>query len=135
MTGAVVPSAMSGFVRDWQMSPGRVAGDFLYLTGMSGMAPDGSLERQVEGQIRTAFAQIGDVLSTAGLDFRAVVDVTSFHVGIAAQLPLFKRVWAEHFEEPYPAWTAVEVAGLATPGVVVELKAVAWAGNGSGDRR
>ncbi|MEM6906503.1 MAG: Rid family hydrolase [Pseudomonadota bacterium] len=37
-------------------------------------------------------------------------------------------MWAEHFAAPYPAWTAVEVAGLASPGVVVEIKAVAFAG-------
>ncbi|MEM7529038.1 MAG: RidA family protein [Pseudomonadota bacterium] len=131
MSGAaVVPAAMSGFVDDWRMSPGRRAGGFLFLTGMSGMAPDGTLSPEPEAQIRAAFAQVGAVLAEAGLSFDAVVDVTSFHVGLGGQLEVFKSVWSEHFAAPYPAWTALEVAGLASAGVVVELKAIAYAGAG-----
>ncbi|MEM6942704.1 MAG: Rid family hydrolase [Pseudomonadota bacterium] len=131
MSGAaVVPAAMGGFVDDWRMSPGRRAGGFLFLTGMSGMAPDGTLSPEPEAQIRAAFAQVGAVLAEAGLGFDAVVDVTSFHVGLSGQLEVFKSVWAEHFAAPYPAWTALEVAGLASAGVVVELKAIAYAGAG-----
>ncbi|WP_282595323.1 hypothetical protein [Mesorhizobium mediterraneum] len=32
---------------------------------------------------------------------------------------------AQHVREPYPAWSAVEVAGFASEGIVVELKVVA----------
>ena len=75
--------------------------------------------------MRIAFDTVSEVLATGGLDWSHVVDMTSFHVGLADHLALFKSVRAAYVHRPYPAWTAIEVAGFATPGVIVELKVVA----------
>ena len=122
---AVVPAEMNAYVHDWQMSPGLEAGGFLFLTGVTGVARDGTVPRAAADQIREAFSQATLILSRAGLDWGAVVDVTSFHVGLQDQSAAFRAVWAEHVRPPYPAWTAVEVVGLMTPGAVVELKLIA----------
>lgn len=42
-------------------------------------------------------------------------------------MPAFINALARFVGEPYPAWTAVEVAGLALPDAVVEIKVVALA--------
>lgn len=122
---AVIPDALRSFSDDWQMSPGIAANGFLFLTGMTGVAPDGTLSADPEVQIRTAFAQVGLVLAEAGAGFCDVVEMTSYHIGLRDHLPLFRRIRAEHVAEAWPAWTAIEVAGFATEDVVIELRVIA----------
>lgn len=122
---AIIPPEMRGYYDDWRMSPGLASGGFLFLTGMTGVAPDGALSDDPDAQIRTAFANIARVLEEAGLDLGAVVEMTSYHVGLQSHLELFKTIRAELVREPYPAWTAIEVVGLATPGAIVEIRAIA----------
>ena len=72
-----------------------------------------------------AFDKVVEVLAEAGLGWSDVVDMTSFHVGLAAHLDKFKTIRARYVTRPYPAWTAIECAGFAIPGVLVELKVTA----------
>jgi enamine deaminase RidA (YjgF/YER057c/UK114 family) len=65
------------------------------------------------------------VLEEAGLNFSAIVEMTSYHVGLRDHVASFKRVRDEFVEEPYPAWTAIEVAGFVREGAIVELRAIA----------
>ena len=125
MTRAIVPPAMQALYDDWRMAPGLACNGFLFLTGLNGVWPDGRLSADPEQQIRDAFAQVGQVLAEAGLHFGHVVEMTSYHVGLRDHLDLFKAVRAEHVREPYPAWTALEVAGFASEGVIVELRVIA----------
>ena len=125
MPTAIVPPSLSRSVEDWRMSPGLEHGGFVFLTGVTGASPDGALPDGAEAQIRAAFAKVGAVLEEAGLGFGHVVEMTSYHVGLRGHLPLFRRVRDEHVAEPYPAWTAIEVAGFVHPGAIVELRAIA----------
>ncbi|GAB5468596.1 MAG: RidA family protein [Rhodospirillales bacterium] len=122
---AIVPKEMQGYRDDWQMSPGVACQGFVFLTGMTGKGLDGSLSADPETQIRQAFARVQSVLAEAGLDFGHVVEMTSYHVGLKQHLEVFKRVRAEVVREPYPAWTAIEVAGFVSDGVIVELRVIA----------
>lgn len=122
---AVVPEELESYYSDWQMSPGLACGDFLFLTGFTGADADGSLSPDPERQMRNAFRKIGLVLADAGLDYGALVEMTTYHVGLRDHLELFKSVRADHVKEPYPAWTAIEVAGFVRDGAVIEIKAVA----------
>jgi enamine deaminase RidA (YjgF/YER057c/UK114 family) len=36
------------------------------------------------------------------------------------------RIKPSYIVEPFPAWTILEVAGLARKELVIEIKAVAW---------
>ncbi|POF29009.1 RidA family protein [Roseibium marinum] len=122
---AVVPEELKPCYTDWRMSPGLACGDFVFLTGFTGEEPNGDLPEDPETQIRNAFRKVGLVLAKAGLSYGALVDMTSYHVGLRTHLETFKTIRAEFVEEPYPAWTAIEVNGFVREGAIVEIKAVA----------
>ena len=122
---AIVPKELQLYYDDWKMSPGHLSGDHVFLTGYTGANADGSLSSDPETQMRNAFEKIGYVLREAGMDFGALVEMTTYHVGLKDHLELFKSVRAEYVQEPYPAWTAIEVAGFARDGAVIEIRAIA----------
>lgn len=125
---AIVPQGMEGYVSNWQMSPGLMAGEFLFLTGMTGAGPEGTVNPDPEVQINLAFDRVNTVLQEAGLSFRNVVEMTSYHVGISSHIDVFRAIRSRHIAEPFPAWTAIEVAGFVTPGTICELRIVARRG-------
>lgn len=108
-----------------KLSPGVVSNGHVFVTGMTGSLADGTMPEDAEAQFRRAFDKIGAVLAEAGLTCADIIEMTSYHVGIADHFDLFSAVRAEYVAEPYPAWTAVEVAGLRRAGALVEVKVVA----------
>jgi len=122
---AIVPEELGSYYEDWKMSPGLACGDFLFLTGFTGADADGTLSSDPERQMHNAFRKIGLVLEEAGLDYGALVEMTSYHVGLRDHLSLFKSVRADYVREPYPAWTAIEVAGYVREGAIIEIRAIA----------
>ncbi|WP_245819056.1 RidA family protein [Marivita hallyeonensis] len=107
------------------MSPAIRSGDLLFVTGMTGSLPDGTMPNEPEQQFTKAFDKIAEVLRAAGLDFGHVVDMTSYHVGIRTHFDCFASVRNRYVVEPYPAWTAVGVAELRRSGALVEVKVTA----------
>ena len=107
------------------MAPGSEAGGFVFLTGFNGCGLDGVTSPDPAEQINTAFDQVFSVLADGGMEARHIVEVTSYHVGLKDHLETFKAIWAARLCDPYPAWTAVEVAGFATDNVIVKLRVVA----------
>ena len=97
----------------------------MFLTGVTGSAPDGTMPSKPDVQIRAAFEKIKEVLRHGGLSCAALVEMTSYHIGIDQHFDLFSRIRAEYVKEPYPAWTALEVAGLRRAGAIVEIRAIA----------
>ena len=122
---ALVPSGFENLETGWHMSPAIVSGDHVFLTGFNGCPLDGPPPADPQAQMRIAFDTVAEVLGARGLDWGHVVDMTSYHVGLADHLDLFKSVRATYVRRPYPAWTAIEVAGFAMQDVIVELKVVA----------
>ena len=57
-TRKIVPTELQSYYDDWHMSPGLVCGDFLFLTGMTGVRSDGSISNDDEEQIRDGFKKI-----------------------------------------------------------------------------
>ncbi len=121
----IIPEALSSYYSDWKMSPGLRSGSHIFFTGFTGADPDGRLPEDPEAQMRNAFAKVGYVLHEAGLDFGALVEMTTYHVGLRDHLELFKSVRAEFVREPYPAWTAIEVSGFVAEGAIIEIRVVA----------
>lgn len=107
------------------VSPGVVSGNHVFLTGVTGSQTDGSMPEGVEDQVRSAFDKIGSVLAEAGLSHNAIVEMTTYHVGIHEHFELFNEIRCEYVSDPFPAWTAVEVASLRRPGAMVEIRVVA----------
>ncbi|MGH6805710.1 MAG: Rid family hydrolase, partial [Ensifer adhaerens] len=94
-------------------------------TGATGGDARGHMPLDPEIQIRNVFEKIGTVLREAGLTFRSVVEMTTYHVGLRSHFDIFNAIRLEYVEEPYPAWTAVEVAGLRREGAIVEIRVIA----------
>ncbi len=108
-----------------RVSPGIVSGNHVFLTGLTGSRSDGSMPEDFDEQVRNAFEKIQIVLNEAGLDCGAIVEMTSYHVGLREHFDAFCAIREEYVQEPYPAWTAVEVAGLRREGAVVEIRVIA----------
>jgi enamine deaminase RidA (YjgF/YER057c/UK114 family) len=121
----LVDPAREALARALHLSPGLIAGDFVFVTGMTGVLADGTMPPDPADQIRSAFQKIAAVLALDGLDHSAIVEMTSYHVGLRDHFDMFNTVWAEFAREPFPAWTAVEVAGLRREGAIVEIRVIA----------
>jgi enamine deaminase RidA (YjgF/YER057c/UK114 family) len=105
-------------------SPAVRSGELVFVSGQVGSRDDGSPEPEFEAQVRRAFANLGNVLRAAGIEFDDVIDVMTFHTDPEAQFETIMRVKREVFgAAPYPTWTAVGVTWLA--GFDFEIKVVA----------
>lgn len=108
-------------------SPAVRAGDFLYVAGQIGLNPDGSMPANDEGQIVNAFDRLKIVMEEAGASLDDIVELVSYHVGLQNHLGKFVEIKSRYIREPYPTWTILEIAGLARSGLIIEIKAVAYA--------
>ncbi len=108
-----------------KLSPGVVSHGHVFVTGMTGSRVDGTMPDKLEDQFHMAFDKIGHVLAEAGLDHSATVEMTTYHVGLRDHFETFNTVRAQYVSDPFPAWTAVEVAGLRREGAVVEIRVIA----------
>jgi enamine deaminase RidA (YjgF/YER057c/UK114 family) len=128
----IVPKGYEVQLEQWGLAPAVRVGDTVYCSGQLGIGPDGTLASDPEVQLSQAFEHLGTVLAAAGATFSDVVELTSFHVGLVDQLEAFTSVRDRYFSASPPAQTAVGVAELGLPGAIVELKATAVIGSGSG---
>lgn len=103
------------------------AGDFIYVAGQIGLNPDGSMPENDEGQIVNAFDRLKIVLEEAGASLDDIVELVSYHVGLQGHLARFLEIKNGYIREPFPTWTILEIAGLARPALMIEIKAVAYA--------
>ena len=108
-----------------KLSPGVISGNHVFLTGMTGSGPDGNMPDNLDAQFQQAFAKIAAILLQAGLGFDAIVEMTSYHVGLRDHFEQFCAIRSQYVSEPYPARTAFKVAGLRRKGAVVEIRVVA----------
>lgn len=122
---ALFPPGSQATAKEIKVSPGIISGNHIFLTGVTGSGPDGTMPTDPEEQIRQAFEKIVALLKEAGLGFEAVVEMTTYHVGLQDHFDLFNDIRSDYVKEPYPAWTAVEVAGLRRQGALVEIRIIA----------
>jgi enamine deaminase RidA (YjgF/YER057c/UK114 family) len=102
------------------------AGDFIYVAGQIGLNPDGTMPEDDDTQIVNAFDRLKIVLEAAGASLDDVVELVSYHVGLQKHLGRFVEIKSRYLKAPFPTWTILEIAGLARPGLVIEIKAVAY---------
>lgn len=100
-------------------------GNFIFLSGQVGLDPGTKklVEGGVEAQARQIFKNIKAVLAEAGATLQNVVKATVFLKDMAD----FKRVnevYAQHFEPPFPARSAVAVRELPLS-VDIEIEVIA----------
>lgn len=103
-------------------------GDTLFLAGQVSHDADGNLvgEGDMEAQMRQAYVNAGRLLAEFGADFSAVADeilfVTDMDAAFAARVKMKDEVYGG---DPRVASTIVEIARLAVPTFLVEIRMVA----------
>ena len=99
-----------------------VAGDTIYLSGIVvGQRPGETLEAAYERSYR----RIGAILARACAGWGDVVDITSFHTDVNAQIRAMSAVQKRHMAGHIPAWTAIDVDRLIPDSGITEIKIVA----------
>ncbi len=107
------------------LSPGILSHGHVFVTGMTGSDVGGSMPDDPETQFRNAFDKIAAVLAEAGLGMDAIVEMTSYHIGLRGHFDLFNAVRRDYLHDPFPAWTAIEAGGLRREGALVEIRVIA----------
>jgi 2-iminobutanoate/2-iminopropanoate deaminase len=103
------------------------AGDWIWLSGMTGARADGSIPDDVVAQFEIAMNSIDTSLRAAGGRPDQVVKVQVFMTDINER-PLINPIRQRYFGEHRPASTLVEVSALVDPRMKVEIEAVAYIG-------
>lgn len=105
-------------------SQGIRSGGWAFTAGQLGADPGtGELKEGIEAQTIQALTNVGAILEAAGLGWGDVVKTTVFLADMA-DFQAFNAVYAEVLEEPFPARSTVEAAGLPK-GALIEVEAVA----------
>lgn len=125
----VIPKDMEHYYTQFHFAPAVKDGNRLYCSGVIGVGADGKPPADPEAQFTQAFESLQTVLTTAGVSFTDVIEMTTFHVGLQQHLRTFMKVKDRYLQAPYPAWTAIGITELALPGALVEIKVIARLGS------
>lgn len=105
-------------------SQGIDIGNMIFFSGQIPLDPEtGVMSEGIEAQTRRALDNVKGLLESQGLTFKNVVKTTVFLDNID-DFTTMNGIYAEYFEEPYPARSAVEVAKLPK-GALVEVEVIA----------
>ena len=105
-------------------SQGIDIGNMIFFSGQIPLDPEtGVMPEGIEAQARRALDNVKGLLESQGLTFKNVVKTTVFLDNID-DFTTMNGIYAEYFEEPYPARSAVEVAKLPK-GALVEVEVIA----------
>ena len=105
-------------------SQGIDIGNMIFFSGQIPLDPEtGVMPEGIYAQTRRALDNVKGLLESQGLTFKNVVKTTVFLDNID-DFATMNGIYAEYFEEPYPARSAVEVAKLPK-GALVEVEVIA----------
>jgi reactive intermediate/imine deaminase len=113
----------------YRLSQGFRVGDFLFVSGQTGIDEAGELVGigDFDAQADRAFRNLAGVLEAGGSSLADVVKVTIFLTDMATNFPKIVELRGKWFTPPYPADTIVEVRSLYRPEVEIEIEAIAVA--------
>jgi enamine deaminase RidA (YjgF/YER057c/UK114 family) len=110
---------------EWGYADAVIDGDHVWLSGVVAGLRSGETMSDQEAAYDRAFRGLGDILKRAGASFDGVVEITTFHTDLPAQIEAFKRVKHRYIREPFPAWTAIDIDRLVPDRGLVEIKLIA----------
>lgn len=113
----------AGFSQAWRVDG---ANALVFVSGQAAISAEGALvgEGDFAAQARQVFRNLATVVEQAGATLESVVKLTVFLTDMRT-LPEYTRIKSEFFGGEQPASTAVEVAALARPELLVEVEALA----------
>ena len=114
----------------------RRAGNFIFVSGISSRLPDGSIigasvdetgavQLDLRSQTKAVIENIRDILKTAGVELRDLVEVSVFLTSMD-QFEQYNEIYNQYFDYSGPARTTVAVRELPHPHLLIEIKAVAY---------
>jgi 2-iminobutanoate/2-iminopropanoate deaminase len=109
-----------------QVTVAPPGGRLVFCSGAVAFGPDGSVVGQgdIAAQTRQVMENLRVALEAAGATFADVVKITNYVVDVR-EYPKVAPVREEYLSEPYPASSMVEVRGLMTPDLLIEIEAIA----------
>lgn len=122
--------AFSHFHDEWHLSPGLDTGAYVFLSGVTGCRPDGTVAADAAEQFHDAFRFLGDTLAAGDLTWGDIVEMTTYHVDLRKHLDDFIRVKDEFIRPPYPAWSCIGTPELITEGTLVEIRVICQRSSG-----
>ena len=125
----VVPKASKALYDRYHFAPATRVGDIIWVSGQVGIDANSRPGADITAQAELAFENLKAVLAEAGATLGDVVELTTFHIDLRADVEPFGAVKDRYFPSNYPSWTAVGTPQLAFPGLLVEVRAVAVAGS------
>jgi len=118
----IAPPVAPSYSHAIEVAPGA---RWLTISGQVGVGPDGELAQGIGPQAERAWQNIVAILDSAAMGLADLVKVTTF-VTQADHIAAVREVRARYQVEGYrPASTLLVVAGLASPGYLIEIEAVA----------
>lgn len=121
----IITPELAGFEDQWQFSHVVGHGGLLFSSGVTGTTADGAVAAEPTAQFEQAFTHLRQYLAAAGASLSDVLEMTTYHVGLREHLDAFCAVKDRHVAKPYPAWSAIGVSELITPGALVEIRVIA----------
>jgi len=107
------------------------AGRLAFIAGQLALDARGELiaQGEIAGQIPAVYDSIGRILKDLGTGFSSVVQFTTYVVG-PVKLDAFQKGRAEVYarifpDKRYPPNTLLVISGLARPGALLEVAAIA----------
>lgn len=122
----VVPEGVYPPTADFSQAIRVSGGDLVFVSGIIGMRPDGTMPDTAREQIDLALQNLVAVLAAADA---APSDVVKVNVFVREDFRLvrddLREIRRRHFTQDFPVSTLVQVAGFADPRYLFEIEAIA----------
>ncbi len=117
------------FQQQYGYADAVVSNGVVYLSGVPAFHAPG--ESDMDKAFTRAFEAMGKILARAGVSWDDVVQLTSVHTDVNAQIDAMVKVKNRYMTGKAPAWTAVGTNGLLQPGGIAEITLVAHVPKGA----
>ena len=105
------------------MSPFRVAGDLMFLSGQLPFQADGTFANGIEAQTQQCLENIKKIIEAEGADIGQILKVTTWLVN-KSDFAAYNNVYRNFFGDvTFPARSTV-VSELALDGALIEIEAI-----------